>query len=1189
MSHKNIQPNPSHRNSMSGRHSSMSSSAPSSAQRSQMVNDAVSDMVSQSSSVAENAESLAKELTHSEHSIVDINKLIEENTQKITDVQKQIHNLRNIINSFTNAAMSQGESSSAMDPTDEITSYNRALNEAENKLYKLHEERKELLDKFRKLQKNIQKIKEKLEQIRSNGDEKGNNKTTSQQKTIDNKSLKDKQKKELSEKQAENKSQSEDKRALQQEQRSRDAQKAESQKIQEEVTASRNSHDNPSRRRAAENRAQSKARYNNKAANRASKESANVGKSAGNASGKALATSSAKTAQESAKAYAQSAQKAELVSQKTTQAASKGLEKVGEAAGKAIQSIGKAVGEAISPIMPYILVALLVIALFVALIVIVVCLLVHVEPLSAEYNLKEAVYLTEQDYHTQILGHLNEFFYNDENIDDSSITYFNNSLNWKEIICYFYVIGCSRDGTVGLDGEEFTFTFNVNADEVDVRNMVRGGEDGRSFVLSRSEMDLLTEGYNALNTIICYPDDRQELVESYYFENVDDFNAKKAELDEAGITYTSVEEVAEDGGAIYLIQQYEQHRGAIVNVEHTDLLEYAENSMTPEEYELVQNCLASIENDDRSLAPTFYDMWQAIRELTAVDENARDMIVEEAYAMWIMSGGYSTGGNSNVRNAFGVEEPIDITIYRECGNGAMPFRFVYLNTEGNTVSSICNALPWLNGSLQMEEDVPVFLDPDYTYAGNQTIAYSDQGINVLSVGSHTLGDDVTYYNSMDELDSYQRDNMPLPNCANMDWNTYSYHCINPSQFGVGHGNIDNPWCAAFVSSLAMNYYPGGCFFTERDFFIDAEHPSWTLYYPNENATPWAEANAELVASLAGFADVDNFGDWCVQVYLTFNAARDTWTAYGMANYINALHLSGHTDYYRLNLTNQYSSIPVGLYSGDTEDDINFPPSAATNTDYRPDADEFSDWMGVDLGDVVRFETRELNVENGTYSVTAREGHAYGWYAPRMTFTSSMGEYRDRGDLFCDIAGTGGILQQILESAGLDIAINYIGDNIVDLLQEIGILDDSELGPVLPTYIDSFQSNYCSIFGEVREETQGLFMEDGSGWGSATCTSMVAYYRSFGNNGIVVYGNNDIPMDMYEPSAGDVLFYDSDGDGVTNHVGIIVYTSENSRYVGVMEGNTGPGTSENSGQIGLHYVNVDGSNIYAIAHLPYGGE
>ena len=87
MSHKNIQPNPSHRNSMSGRHSSMSSSAPSSAQRSQMVNDAVSDMVSQSSSVAENAESLAKELTHSEHSIVDINKLIEENTQKITDVQ----------------------------------------------------------------------------------------------------------------------------------------------------------------------------------------------------------------------------------------------------------------------------------------------------------------------------------------------------------------------------------------------------------------------------------------------------------------------------------------------------------------------------------------------------------------------------------------------------------------------------------------------------------------------------------------------------------------------------------------------------------------------------------------------------------------------------------------------------------------------------------------------------------------------------------------------------------------------------------------------------------------------------------------------------------------------------------------------------------------------------------------------
>ena len=176
---------------------------------------------------------------------------------------------------------------------------------------------------------------------------------------------------------------------------------------------------------------------------------------------------------------------------------------------------------------------------------------------------------------------------------------------------------------------------------------------------------------------------------------------------------------------------------------------------------------------------------------------------------------------------------------------------------------------------------------------------------------------------------------------------------------------------------------------------------------------------------------------------------------------------------------------------------------------------------MDVGSVVRFDTYAMN--NGG-RVLDHTGHQRGWYAPNFTYDSAFGEDMRADDLFSMASTTGGVLAQLVESLGeggaTHFVVNIVGDNILSTLIDLGIVSSDDYRTVLPQYIESFQSSYCNIFGEILEEQQGLFP-----YGETYCPYYLDHYRSY-LPGCVLYGNAyNSDWELYEPTAGDIVLFD----------------------------------------------------------------
>ena len=66
---------------------------------------------------------------------------------------------------------------------------------------------------------------------------------------------------------------------------------------------------------------------------------------------------------------------------------------------------------------------------------------------------------------------------------------------------------------------------------------------------------------------------------------------------------------------------------------------------------------------------------------------------------------------------------------------------------------------------------------------------------------------------------------------------------------------------------------------------------------------------------------------------------------------------------------------------------------------------------------------------------------------------------------------------------------------------------------------------------------------------------------------------------FEPSSGHIIFFDWEGDGVTDHVGIVERV-ENG-YVYTVEGNSGDSVRQNSYPIGSSSIYVHGKSVLSI--------
>lgn len=1139
-------PNPSRRDSGNSRHSSTS--------------------VSSTSGKGNSAQLEAQALQLS-HSITDINNQIQDNTKAINDTTKLIHQLRKSAGAIGDAAMKQGEDKDnrAISPDDDIQRSSEQLRSAEDKLNQLKENRKELIKKLSNYRDKLQKLQE----MKRKHDEQTKQKNDSKSEEPGNRS---------SDRHAERQSDSKDapnnkgKERLQGEQKEELLKSRRADDSSARHTESSDAKLNPSRQKALDAEKGAKARYEGKAANKsAGAKSASNSNAAANAKTKASLVKKLQGKLFMGKEAGAGAGSA-------TGAGASGTAGAGGAAGATV---------ATGSVLWWVLIILLIILLILLIVIIIIALLVIIKPIERQYTLKETVFITEQNYHAQIVSHVNEYFYDeDTRISEDDITYVNTQINWRELLTLWYVLGCSRDGTTMSDGDTFDFTFYPAPDDSEIYELVTEHD------LELYEMSLMTEAYNDLYTIISYPVERVTKYETYHFSTTDELAVKAAELGASGIPFTVLDE--------HTIQAKFIHRGARVECERIDVLEYAESHLSAEQYNHVVNCLNAVDryNPNPSVEPTFYAIWQAIREATSIDIDARELIVREAYAMWIMSGCVQTGSvPQEARDFYGVDTPLSYSMYREVPGNGIPtaFRFDYMNSQGNTVESVTSALPWLADGTQNEDDVPVFLDPQYTWIGNSSIAYCDTGLQDLGIYEEDSDVDttLTYYNNRpSSAPNTDSDPNKVVSCANMSWDTYCYHVAQPGTYGTD-SDFHYAWCAAFIASLALNMHPNGCFFVHRELYIDDDHPAWTVYDPIENNHPWAEAHEEFIEAINELGTSDTLSGWIRELTAVYNAGVDTGMELALTNYINAIEICASTDYYRVDLVNTHSSLTAGLYGENSEDGLVFPPSAADTTEYRPNLDDFDDWYGIDMSDTIEFSTRHLTDGDNNLYDNATIGHANGWYSPQMDIYSNLPvDFEDRAEAYCYIAGIGGILKVMVDSCHTTTgmfwpAIVSVGDTVIDVLEDNGILQPGEFNSVFPQYVSEFVHSYFSIFGELHEEPMGYYP-----CGATGCGQYADYYANGGGGG-TAYGPGGTSMDIYEPQIGDVVITrsshtDENGEtewddwygdnGGASHIRIIVYAEPGSSMVTVIEGNA-------SNSIRMSTISLDNSNIYVIGQPP----
>jgi len=87
--------------------------------------------------------------------------------------------------------------------------------------------------------------------------------------------------------------------------------------------------------------------------------------------------------------------------------------------------------------------------------------------------------------------------------------------------------------------------------------------------------------------------------------------------------------------------------------------------------------------------------------------------------------------------------------------------------------------------------------------------------------------------------------------------------------------------------------------------------------------------------------------------------------------------------------------------------------------------------------------------------------------------------------------------------------------------------------------------------------------------SALCDTMIAWYKKRG-----LWKGKD-----YKPKAGDIVFYDWDGNNTSDHVGIV--SAVNGLMLTVIEGNCSDAVKEHTIDTTYHYIQGYGSPLYDI--------
>lgn len=812
--------------------------------------------------------------------------------------------------------------------------------------------------------------------------------------------------------------------------------------------------------------------------------------------------------------------------------------------------------------------------------VVVVMIILMIFNLDISYNLmplEDAVYLTNQNYKARLISEKTEIF----GLDGGAVNYRGISVSWKQILCYWYVYGCD----VGFSGVSQP-TFYENMDSSVVRDMVANTE------LQKEEMDFINDAFNAINTIITYPE--TNIVSYTFYQSA------------IGLSESEIEQLVNEGYYYDPINQeillIEESESLTVDIERKTAYEAAQASLTRQsnyEYilEHIDRCMRCIDEDDPSLEPVFYNMWHYIIDQTTLTNDGRDLIAKEAVALWIMCG--CNGGDLPIS----IIEPMlsrddDGTVILKDKNGddigdVYLFEYRFYQATGSNYDEFWDLYVEIpheiienNGSIksliQEKYQMPIQHETD-------TVPFLD-----LSNGyGWSLSCEI-----IDEEYSYSKNivtRRPISGIRNprrillhegMNWQDYSYKCIGCDWSGA--------WCDAFLNAMAQNMYPGGCFFTYNRFFIDNEHSGWEEWNPeNDDFEPsfdWDEVSRVLEG-----ISVSNF---LVKISDLCSLYEQYFTAVNSFNYFNELELRAETDFYRINLMSSYSTMYTGLEDHYTNNGNVFRPVDIDSSGYFPsDDDEDTAYLlplpndsfgsqseqtpsnmiydgSIDMylpshdGSMNDGFVTNAGVDNSGYHI----GHLEGWYAPILDVSCKYGDNLSLDEAYMEI-GMG--YYQVVH--GWDDAFaNWIislGDTISDLFNRAST--DMTLGDYLNRInrIKMLMYYKCALFGEFMEETQSLFVNQ------ATCTYNLNWY----------YGNGmafapEEAGDLRSLETGDIVFFDyiseeaGVGDSIIDHTGLIIGVNGNTFYT--IEGNS-------SNTVSLHSYLIDDTSIASFVDVNYG--
>ena len=233
-------------------------------------------------------------------------------------------------------------------------------------------------------------------------------------------------------------------------------------------------------------------------------------------------------------------------------------------------------------------------------------------------SLKDTVFLTNQNYRAELISEKTELF----GLENAEINYRGIAVSWKQILCYWYVYGCDV-GFEGVDTPKFYETMDVES----VRDVVE------NTVLTKSEMDKMTDCFNLLNTIITYPDSSIVDYDRIVTLDMSEEDIEKY-VNEDGYYYDEVFQTLYKPIVVESLS---------VDIDRLTAYEAAETQLKHlSNYDAIldhiDRCIRAVDEDDSSLEPVFYEMWTIIKKETGISIDGRDLITKEGFALPIYRG-----------------------------------------------------------------------------------------------------------------------------------------------------------------------------------------------------------------------------------------------------------------------------------------------------------------------------------------------------------------------------------------------------------------------------------------------------------------------------------------------------------------------------------------------------------------------